>query len=483
MHLIRVFVICLLVLWSLVSCVSSGVETRVESTGPTVQEVVTYRGPKARIAVASFKCKAAKCSGAIGEGLSDMLATALFRTGRFIVLERGEGLKAIQEELNLGQSGYVRPGAAPQIGQMEGADILVIGAITAFEPEASGIGGGGIVIPFNVPLIGGAKISKKEAYIAADIRLIDVRTGRVINATTVEGKASSWNIGGGMGTILGTVALGGVLGAYKNTPMEKAIRVMLYNAVDAIAKMVPENYYRWGEGAQGYSTPQAGPQPVASTSGPAPAPSPSPSVSPSQPVTPSTGLVRPSARFLPGSKVVWYENFSQCQEVPTTIRILKGAAECVSFQNKKWLATVKGEVSFSQSLPGFSFSKDWALEFSFYSTDYWTAITVELGKKGSPYKLYLRNKGQNNPAEGKWANKPLSIEVPFPGKVHHVAIQKKGNTIRIFLNGRRIFADTVDPLAMNRLPADLYFSIGDDFHSDIESGKYTLITDLRMTTY
>ncbi|OAQ21561.1 CsgG/HfaB family protein [Thermosulfurimonas dismutans] len=247
MRLIKVFSVCMIVLFSLISCVSSGVETRVESTGPTVQEVVTYRGPKARIAVASFKCKAAKCGDAIGEGLADMLATALFRTGRFIVLERGEGLKAIQEELNLGQSGYMRPGAAPQIGQMEGADILVIGAITAFEPEASGIGGGGVVVPFNVPLIGGAKISKKEAYIAADIRLVDVRTGRVINATSVEGKATSWNIAGGMGTILGTVALGGALGAYKNTPMEKAIRVMLYNAIDAIARMVPEDYYRWGQ--------------------------------------------------------------------------------------------------------------------------------------------------------------------------------------------------------------------------------------------
>ncbi len=136
------------------------------------------------------------------------------------------------------------------MGLMEGADILVIGAITAFEPNASGIGGGGIVIPYKIPLIGGARLSKKEAYIAADIRLVDVRTGRIINATTVEGKASSWKVGGGMGTILGSVALGGALGAYKNTPMEKAIRVMLYNAVDAIAKMVPENYYRWGEDNQ-----------------------------------------------------------------------------------------------------------------------------------------------------------------------------------------------------------------------------------------
>ncbi len=167
-----------------------------------------------------------------------------------IVLERGEGLEEIKKELNLSQSGYVQQSKAPQIGLLEGADILVVGAITAFEPNASGIGGGGIVIPFKVPFIGGAAVSKKEAYIAADIRLVDVRTGRVINATKVEGKASSWKIGGGTGTVIGSVALGGALGTYKNTPMEKAIRVMLESAINAIAQMVPENYYRYSANGQ-----------------------------------------------------------------------------------------------------------------------------------------------------------------------------------------------------------------------------------------
>ncbi len=242
----RIFGLLVSVLLLAVSCVSSGVETQVESSGPTVNQVITYQGPKARIAVASFRCKAANCEG-IGEGIADMLATALFRTGRFIVLERGEGLQAIQQELNLAQSGYVRKEQAPKVGQMEGADILVIGAITAFEPNASGTEGGGLVIPYKIPILGGAKLKKKEAYIAADIRLVDVRTGRVINATAVEGKASSWKAQGVLGGVIGGVALGGNLGMYRNTPMEKAIRQMLYAAVNAIAQMVPENYYRWGE--------------------------------------------------------------------------------------------------------------------------------------------------------------------------------------------------------------------------------------------
>ncbi|QJA06210.1 hypothetical protein FVE67_05075 [Thermosulfurimonas marina] len=450
-------------------CVSSGVQTTVESTGPTVQEVVTYQGPKARIAVASFKCKAAKCSGAIGDGLADMLSTALFRTGRFIVLERGEGLRAIQEELNLGQSGYVRPGAAPQVGLMEGADILVIGAITAFEPEASGWGGGGVVVPFNVPLIGGAKIAKKEAYIAADIRLVDVRTGRIINATTVEGRASSWKVGGGMGTILGTVALGGALGAYKNTPMEKAIRVMLYNAVDAIAKMVPESYYRWGQGTQGYNTPPVAPQPAAT--------------SPPTPASP-TGLVRPSAAFQPGSQVLREEDFASCTEVPTSVRILRGSAECVSFQGKNWLATVKGQVLFQLPVSGLNLGRDFAVEYTFYMPTYvpWAEASLLLGRADSPFKLALGKGAVAKDTYFKWIDRPIPLEGDIVGRVHRVAFQKKGNLVRVYFDGRRVFSGTVDPLAMGRLRPNLYFLVGSG-HADIETGKYVLITDLRVSAY
>ncbi|RLA84406.1 MAG: hypothetical protein DRG40_05840 [Deltaproteobacteria bacterium] len=268
--------IVLLMIAGLIAACGPEISTNVQTSGPTVQQALTYQGPKARIAVASFKCKAAKCTGEIGDGLADMLATSLFRTGRFVVLERGEGLEAIKEELNLGQSGYVQAGKAPQIGLMEGADILVLGSITAFEPKASGIGGAGVVLP--LPGGVGMAVGKEDAYIAADIRLVDVRTGRVINATRVEGKASSWRVGGmGGGPVGGNVILGGALGVYKNTPMEKAIMVMLDNAVQAIAQMVPESYYRYGEG------------------GPVPTAAPPPPPAPAAPAPPAPAATTPSA--------------------------------------------------------------------------------------------------------------------------------------------------------------------------------------------
>jgi len=265
------YLVMIIVVFTLAACQET--TTNVQAGGPTVQEALTYHGPKARIAVASFKCKAAKCNGEIGSGLSDMLATALFRTGRFVVLERGEGFEEVKKELELGQSGYVNERKAVQKGQVESADVLVVGAITAFEPNYTG-GGAGVGGLFG-KVLGGAVGHINNAYIASDIRLVDVRTGRVINATTVEGKATSWGALTGLGArVSHNVYLGGALGAYKNTPMEKAVRVMLNNAINAIAQMMPQQYYRYGEsnssvpsgeGASYVSFPQVRPLQVVKT--------------------------------------------------------------------------------------------------------------------------------------------------------------------------------------------------------------------------
>jgi len=246
------FLLLMFVSSSIVGCGAGISTTSIQTTEKDFNETVKYEGPKARIAVASFKCKAAKCGGRIGSGIRDMLVDALVKTGKFIVVERGEGLEEIKKELELGQSGLVQPGKAPQPGLLEGADILVVGSIVAFEPNAGGIKGGvGGLLP-KVPLLGGIKLGKKEAYVALTLRFIDVRTGRIINSTRVEGKASSFDIGGLGGGIIGTVPLGGGLEVYKNTPMEKAIMVLIDNAVKAIEKYVPENYYRYN--AQGQPT-------------------------------------------------------------------------------------------------------------------------------------------------------------------------------------------------------------------------------------
>lgn len=228
----------------------SEVKTEVKTGQQKVDEIIKYEGPKARIAVARFDVKAPKATWEMGEGLRDMLIDALFKSGKFIVLEKGETLKELEEEFNLKQSGWAQKG--PEKGTFEAADIIVVGAITGFEPHAEGTEGGGVLIP--LPFGGGFAVKKEEAYIQATIRLIDVRTRRIINSTRVEGKSSKTKTGIVGGGVIGNVILGGGFEKYKNTPTEEAVMIMIDNAVKEIARLVPDEYYRYGsrESLKGY---------------------------------------------------------------------------------------------------------------------------------------------------------------------------------------------------------------------------------------
>lgn len=204
--------------------------------GPGIAEAqaVPYNGPKARITVSKFVDKSAKGYGQIGEGMTDMLTTALFNTNRFIVLERGE-LGVVLREQDLGASGRIKKGTEAAIGEIEGAELLVVGAITEFEPNASGIGGG-VTTGFL-----GVGVGVKSAHVAIDIRVIDAKTSRILAAQSVQGRAS--DIGGLAGIAVGPLAQG--FGGFAKTPMEKAIRLCLQAAVNFIAQQTPAQYYHY----------------------------------------------------------------------------------------------------------------------------------------------------------------------------------------------------------------------------------------------
>ena len=70
--------------------------------GKSIEEAQqeAYDGPKARIAVSQFKDKTGKgwWTGAIGDGMADMLSTALFHSNRYIVLERQQVSDVLREQ-------------------------------------------------------------------------------------------------------------------------------------------------------------------------------------------------------------------------------------------------------------------------------------------------------------------------------------------------------------------------------------------------
>lgn len=233
------------------SCIpSSGTKASVTSgqEGPSIQEaqMVAYDGPKARVAVAQFTNKAASSGGswftpAIGNGMADQLTTALFNSNRYIVLER-DSLNTVLAEQNLGATGRIKKGTEARIGEIEGAELLIVGAITEFSGNTSG--GGGVLDAFGLGMIGNLAGSFKKAHMAIDIRVIDAKTSRILAATSVEGEATDVKLGGGLGG--GVLSAG--LGGWKNTPMEKALRICINKAVEFIASKTPKHYYRYGQG-------------------------------------------------------------------------------------------------------------------------------------------------------------------------------------------------------------------------------------------
>ncbi|MDD5155174.1 MAG: CsgG/HfaB family protein [Candidatus Omnitrophica bacterium] len=209
------------------------------------QPLPPYSGPKARIAVADFDVKAAKASGAIGSGLREMLVTALVNSNRFSVVER-QALSAIMQEQELSVSGAGQAGAGPKRGNIKTADLVITAAVTEFEPQASGgragIGGGGGAGSGVLGGLLGAALNK--AHMAMDIRVIDTSTSEVLAATRVQGQASDVS-GALMAGFLGSWGLGAGLSAYANTPMEKAIRICIIEAVRYISQAIPPGYYKY----------------------------------------------------------------------------------------------------------------------------------------------------------------------------------------------------------------------------------------------
>jgi len=243
-------------------CVTPGTKTTVTSGegGPSIAEAQAeaYNGPKARIAVSRFKDKTGKgwWTGQIGDGMADQLVTALFNTNRYIVLER-QTLGDVLQEQDLGASGRVRSDTAAPIGQIEGAELLVVGAVTEFEGAASGARGG--IGGIGGGILGAITGGFKKAHMAIDLRLIDARTSRIVAATSVEGEATDVNLGGLIGGYGGSGALAGGLSGWKNTPTEKALRVCIKEAVNFVVSKTPPNYYHYGSSvAPAPSSPTAG---------------------------------------------------------------------------------------------------------------------------------------------------------------------------------------------------------------------------------
>jgi len=336
-----------------------------------VEEKLTYQGDKARIAVGIIKDKADGCTWQLAEAVGEMLSTALANDPKFIVLASGEETDGLIDEIDFGQSGYVEEGRGPDKGLMEGADIIVTGAVTGFEPDAGGSGGG--LGGLKKKAFGKIGVEGKKAKIQMDIKLIDIRTRRIIKAKTIKAESKNWKIGMTGGGLVNDVALAGGLGAYENEPMEEAIRAALAKTMEMISKEVPDDYYRYkggGEYTQQYG--EAKKKAESATTGAASQTAASPA-----PVESAAKVSGPVAEdmklytkydFIPGDRVIFYDNLSDEEEgeFPYRWNLEKGVFEIARMRGEYWiLCTDDGYIL--PKTPTGPLPEMYTLEMEFYS--------------------------------------------------------------------------------------------------------------------
>jgi curli biogenesis system outer membrane secretion channel CsgG len=183
-----------------------------------------YDGLKKRLAVLRFENKVRTPipdeSWKIGDGLSEMLTSELFKTGRFIMVERA-ALADIVKEQELGQTGLIRGGTAAKVGELLGAQLLVAGAVTEFESQSSGGGGGVGYAGFNL------RLQMSNAHVGIDIRLVDSSTGQILKSHNASGTAKTTGIG--FGATVEGVQFGS--DAFQKTPLGEATREAIFKAV------------------------------------------------------------------------------------------------------------------------------------------------------------------------------------------------------------------------------------------------------------
>ena len=191
-----------------------------------------YKGLKHAVGVKGFDNEAGwSGSWDLGDNLAIMLESALFDTGRFVLVER-EKLTDVIAEQDLAASGRTaKAKKVAQTGVIRSARYIATGAVTSGEDAASGGGGGVSVGGFRVGLGG----SKAQVTIIA--KLIDTSTGEIVAKQRITGKP------GGISASIGYSGsgFGADLGGFTKTPLGEAAQDAINQAAKFFAQQM-ENF-------------------------------------------------------------------------------------------------------------------------------------------------------------------------------------------------------------------------------------------------
>ncbi len=192
----------------------------------------TYAGPKIRVAVGAFEELAAAKAlmekmgwQGISPLITEQITTGLVKTGRVTVLERaqlGKLVGNIKTEQDGDMAKYFDQKTTVEKGKFLGAQAILVGAVTEFEPNVSGGDVG-----FSIGDLVGLKHHENKAVIGIDVRLVDQETGKVLYAAHATGEVFSSETGVSVG--YKGLKLGG--GGWSKTPLGAATRQAADNAI------------------------------------------------------------------------------------------------------------------------------------------------------------------------------------------------------------------------------------------------------------
>lgn len=171
------FAITILILY--ISCIQQN--TTIHNSNEDLDiSLLPFTGKKLTVYVLDLYNMSQYDDPRIGRGISQMLITALLKTDRFRVVERNENvLKQLFKEQELVLSGIIDSKTAITIGNLLGADAIVIGEISEF-----GIRKFGAYLGF-----GGTKSITTRVVI--DCRLINTSTGEILLSKTGMGETTT----------------------------------------------------------------------------------------------------------------------------------------------------------------------------------------------------------------------------------------------------------------------------------------------------
>jgi len=138
--------------------------------------VICAGGLKHRVAVLSIVNRTTYGQERIGNAVKDMLTTEVSKTGCFVLVERDQLEKTLNEQ-SLGQSGAMDSTFAPRVGKLVGAEFVLFGSVSQF----------GVRTEASESFFSDSKTQFADA--AVDIKLMNVETGEIALSLSGTGHA------------------------------------------------------------------------------------------------------------------------------------------------------------------------------------------------------------------------------------------------------------------------------------------------------